>query len=265
VLKYWFSFGDSYTQTGFSTSGTQPSSGNPLGNPTYPGYTSSGGANWVDLVTTKYKLSTILTYNLAIGGATVDSSLVAPSGGSTVTDEVNTWLSSYANKPSSAPWSSDNTLFSIFIGINDLGSTIGRSDIVSYTDQILTAEFNLVGKLYNSGARKFMFVTVPPTDRTPLLYGNAQLKTNIARWNSRLATFAANFQSSHSGSSYFIYDAWADFNTVLNNPTAYGLSSDVKSYGSQSYFWYNNYHPSVEMHDVMAKSVSALWHSKGLW
>lgn len=30
------SSGDSYTQTGFNVNGSQPSDGNPLGNPTYP-------------------------------------------------------------------------------------------------------------------------------------------------------------------------------------------------------------------------------------
>jgi len=35
-VNYWFSFGDSYTQTGFVTNGTLPTPGNPLGNPTYP-------------------------------------------------------------------------------------------------------------------------------------------------------------------------------------------------------------------------------------
>lgn len=41
-VKYWFSFGDSYTQTGFDISGTLPAVGNALGNPTYPGYTACG-------------------------------------------------------------------------------------------------------------------------------------------------------------------------------------------------------------------------------
>ncbi|PKX95624.1 uncharacterized protein P174DRAFT_404460, partial [Aspergillus novofumigatus IBT 16806] len=30
---YFFTFGDSYSQTGFSTSGEQPSASNPMGNP----------------------------------------------------------------------------------------------------------------------------------------------------------------------------------------------------------------------------------------
>ena len=37
--------GDSYSQTGFNITGTKPSAAQPLGNPSYPGYTTSGGAN----------------------------------------------------------------------------------------------------------------------------------------------------------------------------------------------------------------------------
>ena len=57
---------------------TQPSLGNPLGNPPYPGYTSSNGPNWVDYLTVKYNQSLVETYNIAFGGATIDSDLVAP-------------------------------------------------------------------------------------------------------------------------------------------------------------------------------------------
>ena len=113
--------GDSYSQTGFNASGTLPSFGNPLGNPPYPGRTAVGGANWVDLLTTTCNKSLIFTYNLAWGGATIDSRLVQPGQGVSLTDEVNTFLSSFANKPASTPWEPQNTLFSFWIGINDIG------------------------------------------------------------------------------------------------------------------------------------------------
>ncbi|KAG6893700.1 hypothetical protein C0995_016339, partial [Termitomyces sp. Mi166 len=76
--NYWFSFGDSYTQTGFDPTLTLPTIGNPLGNPTYPGYTATGGENWVDYVTTEFNNSLLFTYNYAYGGATIDATLVAP-------------------------------------------------------------------------------------------------------------------------------------------------------------------------------------------
>lgn len=123
-LKSHFS-GDSYTQTGFTPTGTLPAVGNPLGNPPYPGYTATGGENWVDYVTTTYNRSLVFTYNYAYGGATIDAKLVTPYEPTvlSLTDQVNQFLNSVASKPASTPWTSANALFSIFIGINDIGNS----------------------------------------------------------------------------------------------------------------------------------------------
>lgn len=65
----WFSFGDSYTQTGFNvTTGPLPSLENPIGNPPYPGWTIDGLPNWVDFATATFNKTTVLTYNFAYGG-----------------------------------------------------------------------------------------------------------------------------------------------------------------------------------------------------
>lgn len=67
----------------------------------------------------------LFTYNYAYGGATIDATLVPPYTPTvlSVTDQVNQFLTSVANKPASTPWTSTNALFSIWIGINDLGNS----------------------------------------------------------------------------------------------------------------------------------------------
>ena len=105
--------------------GTQPSAANPLGNPPYPGDTSSNGPNWVDYLTTTYNQSFVETYNFAFGGATVDSSLVAqylP----TVLDfvqQVNDEFVPHYVQTNTIGWNSSNSLFSAFFGINDVGNS----------------------------------------------------------------------------------------------------------------------------------------------
>lgn len=96
-----------------------------LGNPPYPGFTATGGENWVDFVTTQYNKSLILTYNYAYGGATIDANLVPPFESTvlSLTDQVNQFLSGAGTKPASSPWTSSNSLFSVFIGINDIGNS----------------------------------------------------------------------------------------------------------------------------------------------
>lgn len=72
-----------------------------------------------------YNKSLIFTYNLAYGGATIDANLVTPylPTVKSLTDQVNQFLASYADKPASAPRKSENTLFSVWIGINDIGNS----------------------------------------------------------------------------------------------------------------------------------------------
>ena len=121
--------GDSYTQTGFTTTDSIPVPGNPLGNPPYPGYTAVGGTNWIDVDTTVYNKSLVLTYNYAYGGATINASLVAPYEPTVLSliDQVNEFLGQAASKPATAPWTSENALFSVWIGINDIGNSYYQS------------------------------------------------------------------------------------------------------------------------------------------
>lgn len=264
--NYWFSFGDSYTQTGFSPTGTLPALGNPLGNPPYPGWTATGGENWVDYVTTKNNRSLLLTYNYAYGGATIDANLVAPYTPTvlSLTDQVNQFLSGAATKPASTPWKSANALFSIWIGINDIGNSYYLSgDRAAFSDTLLNAEFALVQKLYNVGARNFLFVNVPPIERSPLMLAQAASaraaeKTVITGFNSKLAAKVSAFKAANSGVSTWIWDSNASFTTILNSPTSYGFK-DATSYGSASnQFWGNDYHPSSYAHKFFGQDVGKL-------
>ncbi|KAF8058624.1 hypothetical protein FPV67DRAFT_1720474 [Lyophyllum atratum] len=285
TANYWFSFGDSYTQTGFSPTGTLPASGNPLGNPPYPGYTATGGENWVDFVTTKNNRSLIFTYNYAYGGATIDAKLVAPYQPTvlSLTDQVNQFLSGAGTKPSSTPWTSANALFSIFIGINDIGNSYYLSgDRAAFSDTLLNAEFALVQKLVlvrdltettmafrvtkpssNVGARNFLFVTVPPIDRSPLMLAQpaasqAAEKTVIAGFNSKMAAKTSAFKSANSGVSTWTWDANTQFTIILNSPGTYGFK-DATSYGSASnQFWGNDYHPSSYAHKFFGQQVGTV-------
>ncbi|KAB5594635.1 Exoglucanase 3 [Ceratobasidium theobromae] len=262
-VKYWFSFGDSYTQTGFDISGTLPAVGNALGNPTYPGYTACGSVpNWVDLVTVKYNTSTLLTYNFAYGGATIDANLVTPytSTVQSLTDQVNIFL----NHTSAAPWTSANSLFSVFIGINDIGNSWYQSgDRAAFSDTLLNAYFALIQKLYNVGARNFLFVNVPHVDRSPLMLASDQASRTaeaavIDGFNTKLAARASAYASANSGVKTWVYDSATKINTLLDSPTTYGFQ-DATSYGDASnLMWCNNYHISSGVHDYLAKDVAAL-------
>ncbi|KAG6886667.1 hypothetical protein C0992_002885 [Termitomyces sp. T32_za158] len=223
-VDYWFSFGDSYTQTGFDPTLTLPSIGNPLGNPPYPGWTSSGGENWVDYVTTKYNNSVLLTYNYAYGGATIDSTLVAPYTPTvlSVTDQVDQFLSGVGTKPAEARWTSANSLFSIWIGINDLGNSYYLGgDRDAFSDTLLNALFVLVQKL----------MTAQGTDATSLL------DSVIRDFNAKLLTKATQLEANDTDVTIYIWDSHALFSTILDSPTAYGFVDNSTIGSSSDAFW----------------------------
>ena len=115
--------GDSYTDTGFDINGAQPSVENPLGNPAYPSHTQSGGPNYIDFLTVKYNNSLVLSYNFAMSGATTSDSNVAAVGSDvhTFQQQVENYYKPKYSSPGgkNAPWSANDAVFLIFIGVNE--------------------------------------------------------------------------------------------------------------------------------------------------
>ena len=215
---------------------TQPTPTNPLGNPPYPGWTASNGPNWVDYLTTKYNESLVLTYNLAWGGATIDSDLVAPYQPtvSSVAEQIeNEWFPTYARKQV-APWSSDDTLFAVFDGINDVGNSWYQPDSASLNAAIIAVYHGLVDELYYAGARNFLFLNVPPVDRSPLAMGNsvadqAAEKADIAAWNKAVFDMAKAIKQDKSDTNIFTVDANKYFTEVLNRPASFPATAGYKN------------------------------------
>jgi hypothetical protein len=96
------------------------------------------GPNFLDFLTSTYNQSYIQTYNCAVSGATRDNNLVPPilSSFTSFTERVqNEFFSDYANRPSFAAWMSLNSLFGIYIGVNDLNNLYEESSLTDlYTE-----------------------------------------------------------------------------------------------------------------------------------
>jgi len=285
-IKHAFIFGDSYTTTNFTTWGEQPTLDNPLGNPPYPGWTASNGPNWVDFLTVKYNESKFLTYNLAYGGATIDSELVAPYEPTvlSVAEQIqNEFFPSYTL--GQVPWTSGDTLFAVFDGINDVGNSWSRAETGVLNNAIYSVYHGLVDALYYAGARNFLFLNVPPVDRSPLAKANtaaqqATEKADIAAWNAALISLAKALKQDRSDVNIFTVDTNKYFTEVLDNPKSYPATSLYKNttayctaYANgtptddylnataceipvNEYFWLNSLHPTYPMHDVLAQQVS---------
>jgi len=265
-FQYFISFGDSYSQTGFNVSLSKPSASNPIGNPNFPGYTTDNGNNWIDNVVAKYNNSLIYSYNFASGGATTDASLVAPFANTvfSLVDQVSQFSSSLGKKPSYAPWTSENALFGIWIGVNDVGNAWGQSDWTTLAPEIVTRYFQEVQSLYDDGARNFVFLTVPPIQKTPLVLAEStavqtQEGAAVVTYNNLITSQAASFKANNSGVTTYFYDTTVPFNDAINDPSSYG-AANATCYDADGVtcLWWNNYHPGQAIQNLVGQGVAAL-------
>lgn len=279
-----------------------------MGNPPYPGWTSSNGPNWVGLLTTKYNASRLQTYNLAYGGATVDGDLVAPyqptvlSMKDQVHSEFTPGYTSHGNSdtdvsethpsaPDAPAWKGDDTVFAFWIGINDVGNSFyhgvdGVNGTEALNKKIFEVYGDMVGILYNAGARNFVFLTVPPVDRSPMALAQdaasqALEKADIAAFNGLITDkLATDLKAQHhANANVWVVDTGIIFNAALDKPTSFIQTSGIKNttayceaYANgtpkqdtltpscgipvNEYFWLNSLHPTSPIHDVVAEAVA---------
>ncbi|KAG8826311.1 hypothetical protein FRC19_009271 [Serendipita sp. 401] len=174
----------------------EPRDDEPLGIP-FPGICSTepGTPNWVGHLITEYAPSShqILVYNYAMLGSTVPE----------VTLQIDRhFLGDNGPTARKVPWTAENSLFITWVGLNDLA-------ISTDPEEPIEEFFRGQEKLYAAGARNFLFINVPPIDRSPActlleMYGvvdddrEASIRraaTRFVNWNIFLAAGARRFAS----------------------------------------------------------------------
>ncbi|KAH8647831.1 hypothetical protein BX600DRAFT_389368 [Xylariales sp. PMI_506] len=263
--SYFVTYGDSYSQSGFNiTIGPEPSESDPLGNPTFPGWTTSGGWNWIDWLVAGYNTSLLLNFNFAYGGATTDGDLVPQSvgGAYSFVDQTGEFDEYLAPKPAYAPWTSANLLVGVWMGVNDVGNSYFETDYDTIASELMAKYFEMLQDMYDNGVRNFVLLTCPPIQRTPAImaYGESvedEVATAIEYYNSLMTSNLKSFNANNSGVSSWIADTWTAFNAALDDPTAYG-ADNATCYSSDgtSCLWYNDYHPAEAIHKLVAQLVA---------
>ncbi|OAX37123.1 carbohydrate esterase family 16 protein [Rhizopogon vinicolor AM-OR11-026] len=284
TIEYMFVFGDSYSTVGYNVSAgiTSPSTRD----------TSSNGLNWVDFLTGTYNRTALKVFNLAFGGATIDAALVPPPipTALSVVDQVTQFNEYLAPKPVGAIWNSTNSLFAIWIGINDVDGSFGWSNISQpeFYGVLMDRLFSQVDDLYLKGARSFLFLTVPPINRAPFWVQQGsevapQIATDIAEYNTHLRQSVHAFKANYIDLDLVIvFDTQPIFNLLLDEwetfgfinvtgyCTAYENGTATLTYQVEgcapvsSYFWLNFLHPLFPIHNILAKAISTTLSGYGL-
>jgi hypothetical protein len=92
-----------------------------MGNPAFgTGTGPAQGINYVERLTATYNTSLTYTFNFAQSGATT-SQKVSPVTALSFEDQVGSlFMPKYSSRPADvAPWNCENSIFSIFVGINE--------------------------------------------------------------------------------------------------------------------------------------------------
>ncbi|KAJ7905205.1 hypothetical protein B0H13DRAFT_2334149 [Mycena leptocephala] len=248
-----------------------------------PGAASANGPNWVQTLTTVYNVAGTKMFNMAVPGATIDSAIVPPHLPTTlsVVDQVAQFTEFLAPKPVGAEWTSANALFAIWIGINDCtkGFTSTNATQLEFSGVLMDRLTTQIEVLYSSGARSFLFLTVPPIDRSPRfleqdLSAIAFMKSAISTYNTQLFNTVNLFGASHPGFQGMVFDTHPVFNTLLDNADTFGFINstgfcDAYINGTatgtteippcaavSNYFWLNSLHPLFTIHNALAHAVS---------
>ncbi|KAG8893344.1 hypothetical protein FRB99_001986, partial [Tulasnella sp. 403] len=244
-VRYFFVFGDSYSAVGYGLSSrTHPCEENPLGVP-FPGTTSCEPSkpNWVGhLITDHGKLA----YDYAIGGQRVEGAV----------DQITkVFLAMPVGRPDrgGVPWDASNSLFITWIGINDV-----QFPDCNPSDK-LTRLFEAQSKLYDAGARNFLFLNVPPTPRVSEEVARTHKwlinrNKKCSEWNALLPHSIREFTSAHPDATAFTLDAHALFTDILGGPERYGFPKEAGR-ERDGVVYVDHVHPTSAVHAIVAREV----------
>ncbi|OAX30712.1 hypothetical protein K503DRAFT_870910 [Rhizopogon vinicolor AM-OR11-026] len=208
---------------------------------------------------------------------------------SSVVDQVTQFNEYLASKPVGATWNSTNSLFVIWIGLNDVGQSFRWSNISQpeFYGIVIDRLFSQVNDLYSKGARSFLFLTVPPTNRAPMYIQQgsevtAQIATGIAEYNTYLRQSVHAFRANYSDlDTVIVFDTQPIFNVLLDEWETFGfvnITGYCAAYQNgtptltyqiegcapvSSYFWFNDLHPLFTVHNILAKAISTVLSGYG--
>jgi phospholipase/lecithinase/hemolysin len=124
--------------------------------------------------------------------------------------------------------------------------------------------FTQVQELYVSGVRNFLFLTVPPIQKTPAVMAqpNSTQSTEgaaVGDYIKLLVKAVDYFKAKNEGVTTWVYDIGDAFNTAIASPKTYG-AKDASCYNGDgtSFLWFNGYHPGQAIHKLVAAGVAAL-------
>ncbi|KAF5011695.1 hypothetical protein FDECE_2204 [Fusarium decemcellulare] len=267
--------GDSFSRSGFryNRTGIEPQPGptaeNPIGNPKWPGITSSGGMNWIMYMVSEFNYTLSLAYIFARSGSVVDSEMITPhpSDAPSFVDQIGHFKGSMGDSPDYAAWDGENAVAAIWFGVNDVRVTFTEPNIIDLLEKVVKRLFELTNDLYNLGFRKFIIIEVPPINLVPRLQKHRlgddyeKLLYSIERWNGFLRENFVAFKESHKDCKSVLLEISDIFWDAYLDPQSVGApNSNCTDKKGVNCVWYDPLHPGKRVHELLAeRAAEAAW------
>lgn len=154
-----------------------------------------------------------------------------------------------------------NALYVFWGGANNLFDAGSPSAINAAASQAITDISTEIGTLASVGAKYFMWVDLPPLDKTPdgrhSPFSSA-LQTASLSFDSQFALAVPGLKAKFPGISITPVDVYSLYTSILSNPSKFGLTDvtdpaqgDVTANPDKFLFWDGN-HPTTAGHALIA-------------
>ncbi|KAG7087763.1 hypothetical protein E1B28_013704 [Marasmius oreades] len=205
---------------------------------------SNGASNntemsWVYHLKAEHLKDNVTVHNFSMAGATTE-------------DDLEVQIARYLSTPSK-PWTSfpKAICYVFFLGINDCGTT--EECLLS---EIVEKIPEAADRLYTEvGARNFVFINVPPTDRSPGGLPHAEImKTRIETWNEEMRTHISQFVDDTPTARVSCFSSHDILSAILDDPEKYGFTeADVVA--DRGGIWVDELHLTSRVHKIIAERM----------
>ncbi|GAA5858117.1 hypothetical protein JCM8547_005657 [Rhodosporidiobolus lusitaniae] len=277
-IRTIFSFGDSWTTTGYT-----PSEGIGDINQTT---TTSAGPTWVQYLAWNHTSAGASYYDLAALGSTVDTDVVYANGATDFAGQAGEFLAYFNSTTSTVEWDSATALFTIWFGNDDIYNCFANGwNFIDVQPRMLTAFDEQVAKLYDAGARNFLLLSLPSLDRTPLAESisgaSSTIQSALEFWNARLEIYAMFLEAKYADvqTKWFGARKWTA--EILDDPSDHGFTNartacaaysglgyepnandSTCGFSLSSFFWKDLWRPTWRVHEMMASAIATLLSSE---
>jgi len=253
-------FGDSYTTTFANTISLETDVKKAKNEGNY--------VNWPIYLIQDHPLN---LWDFAVAGAKVNHTILECEGGCVpMTTQYSYFKNQMALGKKYSNWSGYESLVGTWFGINDLMAKLSdvyynqktqeESDEIDYL--LAQSIFNILGDVYEEGARNFLINLLPPMEKFPYFIENVweELEGYVLNYNKNVIEFAKNFQSKYPSANVFVYNAYDEFNYLLENSSQYNIENidkypEDENPDSSTYLWRDINHPTNRVQKIIAQDI----------